>query len=160
MPDKGPDHNIKRVRDLLVRARTLKQLTRESQQLEQLNKRFLSRLPSMLAQYCRLKEYRNGHLVVRAYSATVATQLRFTTPQILEQLRKIPEFSAIQRLDIQVGTPQPQASQQPKRPARKQRAASATATAMLRDTANSLEADDLAASLRKLARTLDRIRDY
>lgn len=159
MSDKGPNHNIKRVRDLLVKARTLKQLTRQSQQLEQLNQRFLSRLPSMLAQYCRLKEYRNGQLIVRAYSAAVATQLRFTTPQIMMQLRKMPEFAALQRLDIQVGTPQPATSPKSSRPARKRQAVSSTATAMLRDTAASLDADELAASLRKLARTLDQLRD-
>jgi hypothetical protein len=111
----------------------------------------------MLAQYCRLKSYRNGRMIVQTHSATVATQLRFTTPQLIDQLRKLPEFVALQSLDIKVCAAPTKTPTLALQKTRHHAPVSKRNTALLRDTADSLDSPELSESLRRLARTLDKL---
>ena len=157
----GRENNTKSVKDLLLHARRLNRLATRSQQLSQFNRVFLSKLPSLLGNYCQVRDYQNGILLVEAQSQAVATQLRFTKPQLLGRLRQGQPF---QRLtDIEVKVVKPSSATRPRRKLVPNTDVSASNRQMLRDTAdhiatdNSKEAKNLASSLQKLAATLDKL---
>lgn len=157
----GRQNNIKPVKDLLFRAQRLNRLATRSQQLSQFNRAFLSKLPSMLSQYCQVCDYQNGVLHVEAKSQAVATQLRFTKPQLLSRLHQGNPFQRLRDIEIKVAKPDP--LERPRRRLLPNSDVSASNRQMLRDTADciaedsSKESQSLAASLQKLATTLDKL---
>ncbi len=157
----GRENNIKSVKDLLLRTQRLNRLATRSQQLSQFNRVFLSKLPTMLASYCQVRDYQNGVLQIEAQSQAVATQLRFTKPQLLGRLRQGQPFQRLS--DIEIRVVKPSTSAKPKRRLLPNSDVSASNRQMLRDTAdyiaedNSNEAKSLANSLQKLAATLDKL---
>jgi len=71
---------------------TLQQLVKKAERLLDLNQRLLEQLATPLKEHCKLANWRNGCLVIETDSAVWATQLRYSSPDLLERLRKIPEF--------------------------------------------------------------------
>ena len=157
----GRENNIKSVKDLLFRAQRLNRLATRSQQLSQFNRAFSSKLPSMLSQYCQVCDYQNGVLHVEARSQAVATQLRFTKPQLLARLRQGNPFQRLSDIEVKVMKPDP--LNKPRRRLLPNSDVSANNRQMLRDTAafiacdQSTDAQKLASSLEKLASTLDKL---
>lgn len=157
----GRENNIKSVKDLLFRAQRLNRLATRSQQLSQFNRAFLSKLPSMLSQYCQVCDYQDGVLHVEAKSQAVATQLRFTKPQLLARLRQGNPFQHLSDMEIKVVKPAPLTQQRPRLLPNSN--VSAGNRQMLRDTANFIASDEssdsqnLASSLQRLAATLDKL---
>lgn len=157
----GRENNIKSVKDLLFRAQRLNRLATRSQQLSQFNRAFLGKLPTMLSHYCQVCDYQNGILHVETTSQAVATQLRFTKPQLLGKLRQSPPFQRLTDIEVKVAKPTSDS-----REARRRRPNSDVSPGnrqMLRDTAAHIAADDsneaksLASSLQRLASTLDKL---
>ncbi len=145
-------YNIKPIQSLLNRPGSLKPLALKSQQLQTLNKRFLSCLPSMLASFCELSSYQHGHLIVHTHSNAVAAQLRFMSPGLIPQLQQISEFSELKSLEFKV-IPAKTNTSKPKSASRPLPVSDANRR-LLEDTASAVSSQELAASLRKLAKTL------
>lgn len=156
----GRENNIKSVKDLLLHAQRLNRLASRSKQLDQFNRVFLSKLPSMLSQYCQVCDYQEGKLIVETTSNAVATQLRFTKPQLLAKLRQHHPFQRLVDIEIKISAPEPQKS---KRRLRPNSNVSAANRQLLRDTADFIGSDNsqasksLAESLKRLASTLDKL---
>ena len=156
----GRENNTKSVKDLLLKAQRLKRMSTRANQLAQFNIAFLSKLPSMLSQYCQVCDYQNGVLTVETTSNAVATQLRFTAPQLLGKLRQQHPFQRLSALEIRVAAPQ---VIKQKRRLRPNSSVSTTNREMIRETAQHIATDEstasqrLAASLTKLATTLDKL---
>ena len=156
----GRENNTKSVKDLLFRAQRLNRLANRSNQLSQFNRAFLSKLPSMLGQYCHICDYQEGKLHVETTSNAVATQLRFTKPQLIAKLRQAPPFQRLTDIEIKVSAPEPKKQ---KRKLRPHSDVSTVNRQMIRDTADFIASDTnessqrLAASMKKLASTLDNL---
>lgn len=157
----GRENNTKSVKDLLFRAQRLTRLANRSTQLNQFNKAFLTKLPTMLSQYCQVLDYQNGVLHVEVSSNAVATQLRFTKPQLLAKLRQSHPYQRLTDIDIKIAAPaKPEAKRQKRRP---NSDVSTANRQLIRDTADyigndhSNESQNLAESMKKLATTLDKL---
>lgn len=150
----GRKNNIKSVQDLISRARNLKHLASESRQIDSLNRLFLSRLPSMLSSFCQLLSYHNGKLVIETQSNAAATQLRFITPNLIQQLKKTREFSALQNIEFKMAPTKE--TRKPQAPIPKPLPVSRHNRQLLEQTADSVSSKELADSLRKLAKTLSK----
>ena len=152
----GRKNNTKSVQDLISRARNLRHLASESRQLDSLNRLFLSRLPSMLSNFCQVLSYHNGKLVIETQSNAAASQLRFITPNLVQQLKKTKEFAALQNLEFKVAPTK--VARKPQAPIPKPFHVSSHNRQLLEQTADSVTSVELADSLRKLAKTLGKQR--
>lgn len=133
----------------------------ENQSLNQLYAQAQMRAATMAAIKRQLPDQLTGHLVVAgvtnrcltllASNAAWATEARCKTPEIIDSLREIPEFSDLHSLRIKIASAQPAASQESKRG----RTISALGAARLDSAAASVEDPDIAAALKKLARRGD-----
>lgn len=156
----GRENNIKSVKDLLFRAQRLNRLANRSNQLTQFNRAFLSKLPTMLSQYCQVCDYQNGVLMIETTSNAVATQLRFTKPQLLGKLRQSAPFQRLTDIEIKVSKP---TKTPEKRRLKPNSNVSSANRQLLRDTAdhiadnNDASSKSLAASMKRLANTLDKL---
>ncbi|MBA55760.1 MAG: hypothetical protein CMK89_14990 [Pseudomonadales bacterium] len=146
------DSTIKNIRDLMLCNKEVKSLTENSLQVAELNHILASALPAKLSQFCTVASYRNGSLILQAQTGSAATQLKFMQPQIFAKLKKSSKFRALQEICIRI------AAQQPKLDRHYKREAPTVSTQnrdLIRQTANGLTDQDLAASMRKLATTLE-----
>lgn len=156
----GRENNTKPIKDLLNRAQRLNRLATRSSQLSQFNRVFLSKLPTMISQYCQVLDYQNGVLMVETTSNAVATQLRFTKPQLLGKLRQGNPFQRLSDIEIKVSAPD---KLQPARKLRPNCEISNANRQLIRDTADFIASDNsdasqsLAKSMQKLAATLDKL---
>lgn len=156
----GRENNIKSVKDLLFRAQRLNRLATRSKQIDQFNRVFLRNLPSMLGQYCQVCDYQNGILYVETSSQAVATQLRFTKPNLLGKLRQSHPFQRLTDIELKITKP---ATSRVRRVLRPNSQVSPSNRQLLRDTADHIAEDKskssqrLAESLQKLAATLDKL---
>ena len=156
----GRENNTKSVKDLLFRAQRLNRLATRSHQLSQFNRVFQSKLPAMLGQYCQVLDYQDGILYIETTSSAVATQLRFTKPQLLAKLHQGNPFQRLADIEIKVHTPTKRQSQQIAKP---NSDVSKENRQLIRDTADCIASDDshesqrLANSMQKLAATLDKL---
>jgi len=150
----GRENNIKPVKDLIFKGSRLHSMTETSQVFAKIDNIIMGSLPSMLSDNCQTRSYRQGVLTLTTYSNAVATQLRYNTPNILSRLQKQPSLEGIIRIDIKVIA-------KPKddyKPAKRQRSLTTTSREncnMLKETANTVNSDGLADSLRHLANTLE-----
>ena len=130
----------------------VKSLTENSLQVAELNHILASALPEKLAQFCTVASYRNGSLTLQAQTGSAATQLKFMQPQISAKLKKFSKFSALQEISIRIAAQQPKLDRHYKR---ETPAVSTQSRELIRQTANNLADQELAASMRKLANTLE-----
>ena len=130
----------------------VKQLTENARQIHELNLIFEQFVPNMLAQFCKIRHYMNGSLTLEASSGAAATQLRFLQPQLISKLKTQPKFSGLHTITVKVAGPKAQLDRHYKR---KAIAVSQQNQELIRDTASTINDDDLASSMRKLADTLN-----
>jgi hypothetical protein len=81
---------------------TLDRLQQQSQMLKQIEKTFITLLPTPLNQYCYVANVRENTLVVYTKSALWATQLRYLTPELVNQCCLIPLLSKINRIEVKI----------------------------------------------------------
>ncbi|WP_111497316.1 DciA family protein [Marinobacter bohaiensis] len=67
----------------------------------------LHALPDNLRNHCRFLSYHDGDLALSAESSMTASQLRLRQREILEVLRKEPDFQHAWRLKVKVAPPRP-----------------------------------------------------
>ena len=144
----------KRLKDVLSRLRAVKTLAEASTKLTHQDRLLKSVLPSLLSDYCRVQSCSSGELTIEAYSQAVATHLRFSTPKLLEKLRKHDEMRHLQSITVRVGVP-PQSTTPTKKatPARPNTVSDANCE-LLNATADTLSTPDLRDALKRLAATL------
>ena len=85
---------------IVTRFAHLRQLTDQANRLSELDRAMRNVLPANLATHVRLATINDGCLVLQAESPAWATQLRYKTPEILANLRRNPDFSAIRSIRI------------------------------------------------------------
>lgn len=147
----------KRLKDILARVGSVKSLTAASVRLANIDRLLKSTLPSLLADYCRVKSCSTQELTIEAYSQAVATHLRFSAPKILEKLKKHQELGNLEIITIRVGT----VPQKPglNTPTRKPNLVSKENCELLHATAKEVGSVELSAALERLASTLEKHRN-
>ncbi len=147
------ESNIKNIRDLISGVKEVKYLADKSHKSDSLQRILQQVLPSLLADYCRVRSFEQGLLTLDAATGSAATQLRFVTQQILPKLKKHSIFRDLEKIQIRIQAPEPDLK------AHKTRylpAASRANCQLIQDTANNIQDIELADSLRKLATTLSK----
>ena len=66
----------------------LSDLCQRSMQLEELSAKIIKLLPNMLAMECQVGSFNKGCLVLTTTSATWASQLRYSIPELRDKLRE------------------------------------------------------------------------
>ncbi len=107
-----------------------------------------NQIDSTIRSSCRLHQLREGTLTIAADHQTVASQLRYLSRIIVQQLQCHAEFRNLQRLRIIVRPALPA----PKRQANNLPRLSAATAKHLKDVADSLGNSELSGRLRALAR--------
>jgi len=81
----------------LTASAELKALSDKAQRLLRLQNTFFDSAPPLLAQACRVKNFREGVLFIVAENTAVAAKLRQLTPRLLSNIRKQePQITGIQ----------------------------------------------------------------
>lgn len=148
------DPGTKSVRDLIARLGPVKPLAEASARLMRADKAVKALLPSLLADYCSVRQLTKQELTLEAYTQSVAGILRLQASGLLDKLRRLEDFRNVERVTVRIGTlPQPTASAAtPQKP----NPISQENLNLLRETANSLPSQELASALQRLAKTLER----
>ncbi|MCZ6771320.1 MAG: DUF721 domain-containing protein [Proteobacteria bacterium] len=124
----------------------LKQLRDQAVRLDELDDRLKMHVPTPLSKHIRLATIRDGLMVVHADSSAWAAQLRFKTPEILEQLTHDPLFEPIRSIRIRsVSETAPQA------PIRSRPSISSKTAAALKAQASSIADSAVRDALMRLA---------
>jgi hypothetical protein len=148
------DPGTKRVRDLIARLGPVKPLAEASARLARADKAVKALLPSLFADYCRVRQLSKQELTLEAYTQSVAGILRLQATGLLDKLRRLEDFRNVERITVRVVT-LPQADAPAATPP-KPNPISQENLALLRETANSLPSQELAGAVQRLARTLER----
>jgi len=143
--------NTKTIKDLLSKGDRLCYLTQGSSAFSKINQAVTSALPSMLAEHCTTRSFQQGILTLVTTNNATATQLRYNTPALKLKLKKLPLLSGLEHIAIKVVASPTQPKQRLKKPGK----VSCNNRKLLRETADSLSADDLSETLKRLADTLD-----
>lgn len=77
---------------------TLEKLIDQSNKLLALTAVLQKNLASDIGQHCRVAGYSKGVLTLAVGNASWATQIRYNSPEIIEQLSKTPEFKKIKTI--------------------------------------------------------------
>lgn len=148
------DPGTKSVRDLIARLGPVKPLAEASARLSRADKAVKALLPSLLADYCSVRQLTKQELTLEAYTQSVAGILRLQATGLLDKLRRLDDFRNVERVTVRVGTlPQPAA---PIATPAKPNPISQENLDLMRETANSLSSQELATALQRLAKTLER----
>ncbi|OUS01742.1 hypothetical protein A9Q81_09160 [Gammaproteobacteria bacterium 42_54_T18] len=129
-------------------------MTKTSQVFARIDNIIMGSLPSMLSDNCQTRSYRHGILTLTTYSNAVATQLRYNSPNILSRLQKQPLLVDVVRIDIKV-VAKTREGYEPSKRQRSLTKASRENCNILKDTADGVNSESLANSLRRLANTLE-----
>jgi hypothetical protein len=148
------DPGTKRVRDLIARLGPVKPLAEAAARLARADKAVKALLPSLMADYCSVRQLTKQELTLEAYTQSVAGILRLQTAGLLGKLRRLEDFRNVERITVRVAN-LPQAAVTPATPA-KPNPISPENLELLRETANSVASRELAGALQQLARTLER----
>jgi hypothetical protein len=143
---------IKRPRSLgsfFGRSSHLRQLVSQVQANTELLQAVRRGLPSPLDRHCHAAHIQDGQLVLFTDSPAWVMRLRFSTPKILEELRKtLPNLRGVR---VRVQLPQPPRQRPRRRPVLTQ-----ATRDMLRETAATMDNPGLKAALERLSRLTGR----
>ncbi len=64
------------------------------------------KLPETIAKHCQLANYRQGRLILAVDNQAIATRLRFTLPDLRQQLRQDPDFCGLIGIDFYISKPE------------------------------------------------------
>ena len=130
----------------------LAKLMRRAKALNNLNKVICGILPPNLKDHCTVANIRNKQLIILAESATWATLLRYEQGNILAQLHQNPKYKVIEAIKIKLA-PVEHASQVL---FRRPRTPNPDARQAIHSLADSIEDEELRASITRLAKTVDK----
>ncbi len=124
-------------------------LITEARKLEFLNSILLDLLPAPLPLHCHLAKLNNKTLIIVADSAIWSARLRYSIPDLLAKLKHHSQFFIpIKNIEIKVN---PKWHSKAKHMALKPKRISAKTSKCLRETANSIENEEIKKALLKLA---------
>ncbi len=123
------------------------QLVAHTRDLQAIGRLMQPCLPADLSPHIRLADWSNGRLVLQLDSSSWATRLRYTVPQLIQSLRKMPELADLRQIDLYVA-PQSKSAVKTNQPLH---LSSAGATAIEAGAAT-ISDPALRAALRRLAR--------
>ncbi|MBF8224056.1 DUF721 domain-containing protein [Halomonas sp. 328] len=121
-------------------------LMRMASLLERAQTTLRDALPEELREHLYVGGYRDGRLTLITDRAAWLTRLRYEQPRLLTLLRGLPEFAALQRLDLKVRPVRP-----PKPVPRQERHLPARAAAELASCASEIDDPRLRGALERLA---------
>lgn len=135
-------------RRIVTRSADLKQLTDRAAELGALDEKLRNCLPPELAPRVHVANVRDDCLVLQADGAAWATRVRYKTPEILAQLRALPEFAHVRSVRVRKRPAGVHRRPPPAAP----RAMSSTVAAALTGSAEAIDDTELAQALARLAR--------
>lgn len=131
----------------------VRSITQNTIQVAELNRILDASIPPKLAQFCAVTSYRNGVLTLETSTGSAATQLKFIEPKLLTKLKQTQQFQALMEIKIRMGSTQP--SKLDRHYTRPAPEVSEHSRSLIRQTADIITDQPLAASLHKLADTLE-----
>src|SRR3990167_1545581 len=120
----------------------LKSLMTKVKQLEKLNQKFIEYLPNELKNYCHVANINGNRLIIMAANGSIATQLRFQSPDILKKMNSNPLFACIKEIHCKVAMPNSRRLSKTIKSATMSLLSNETA-ALIRDFAKSLDDEKL-----------------
>ena len=88
-------------------AEPLRKLAQAARQLDELQQILAANAPLELTQACRVKQLRDGTLVLAAANSAIATQLKHLSPRLLASYQKQGRQVTSIRIEVQVTNPSP-----------------------------------------------------
>ncbi len=124
----------------------LNYLVAKVQQHQRLQAALDASIPAPLTEHCKVANLRNGCLVIQTDSPAWLTKLRYSSPDILQALRRIDGLQGLRRLEFYIEPPQ-----QVKAPIKIQRKLLSHNNAnLLNSIANGIKDEALKATLKRL----------
>ncbi len=80
----------------------LQKLLRQAESQEAATAEFRALLPAPLKKSCRIIDTTPPNMKVACRTAAAATKVRFLAPELIEQLRSLPQYSSIEKLSVRV----------------------------------------------------------
>jgi hypothetical protein len=127
-------------------AEPLRNLARAARHLDELQQTLATNAPPELTQGCRVKQLRDGILILLADNAAVATQLKQLSPRLLASYQKLGGQITSIRIEVQVRNASP-----PSPGTSEKRALSIETIENISKLADQLEASPLKDALTRLA---------
>lgn len=88
--------------EILTRSHILGEFVKKSEQLIQLNRTVLKLMEPGLAPYCRVQSFSHNILILSTPSPMWGHKLRFKVPDLIENLRQDPRFSALRTIQVKI----------------------------------------------------------
>ncbi len=130
----------------------LKNVLDKAYQLMAINRSFIQLLPENIAQHCRVMNLKKKTLLIEADNASIATQLRYCAPELLQKMQAKPLFAEIQTLKYCV---RPKVSTIEKKTPPPTKPISEDTNQLIEQTAQSIPHPELKAALLRLAKTFE-----
>ena len=89
---------------------SLGKIIQKAKSIENLQKQLQKELPNPIAQHVWVGTYENGILTLLVDSAAIATQLRFSVPDIRENLRQQPQWYGLKSISVKIIVDPPKSS--------------------------------------------------
>ena len=141
-----------KIAQILLNAPMLNKLWSKLSNLSKINEAVATFLDPELAKNCQVANLRNGTLILTTTSPAWNHQMRFLKIDLLNKLRKVPEWRGLKAIEIKVQyLPDDKAYQQPK-VKHKPRLISYENAALLEQTAANIKYPELANRLKQLAK--------
>lgn len=136
---------------LTTQSNLLPGLKEKISQLISLNQLWHAQLDPVLANHCRIANFRNNCLIIEVESSAWALRLRYSLPELLKLLRELPEFAQLKTIEWYI---QPVIEIEEKRILNSPPLSNESA-ALIRETASCVQNEKLKQALYKLAENVN-----
>jgi hypothetical protein len=134
-------------------SRDLQWVFSKLKQLDELNRKVSQYLDANIRNYCQVANLKDGHLMLVTANASIATQIRFQTVDLLKKFKQDPLLQKIQAIHCKVRPPLtwPATSQAFIVPLKKMKPLSHETAEFVREIAESLEDPQLKEVMKRIA---------
>ena len=147
------DKTIKKATQIATDHGALKQILNKIERINCLNKFFLKYIDANLQDYCQVVNELNGKLIVLVANGSVATQLRFSTMDLLRKFKQDPQLQHVKEIHIKV-RPFDLSNKQIRQHKSVQKMSAQTAK-ILEEMAESLEDEKLKEIMKNIAKNVE-----
>ena len=137
--------------NLLHQTAELRSFVTKIEQLEQINQIVTSKLDPSLSEHCQVANLRDGILILATTSPAWNHKLRFSSLDLLSSLRSDPRWSGLKSIEIRVDY-LPLLDKNDLRRPRTSRHISAASALAIKQSADNIACNKLAAALQKLVK--------
>lgn len=131
----------------------LKSIINKVNHIERLNQKINVFLPTEFAEYCKVANFSSNKLIIITANSSIATQLRFMAPDIIQKFKKEPLLESIKEIQFKIAMPQVK-RYQPRKKTKVQMLSKETAN-VIRDFAQSLNDEKLRKIMERIAEHTD-----